>query len=441
MYDGFQEEMKKGCLRRLLLFLWLLCLGKMLYGASLQELTQRAIANNRDLRAARYTVRLAQARLIQAGLWPNPALTLGDTDDRFFTNEGEYTRSFAFSQAFPISGRLARQQAVAVADVLKAFAEVQEAQRQLASKVASAFFTALITERRLQQLNYLIQFNKELIKVIANRYHAAEVSELDKNTINIEYERLLQEKALLKAALIQQKIRLRQLMGATEKVRFILDSPRQISFKLPPLTRLINLALKNRPDRQMLLALLEKGKADARLARAERFADWTLAVGVQEDRIAVEGAPAQKPDRALNVNLTIPIPLLNQNQGRIREASAFITQTQLQIDALNLSISNEVENNYQQLQVLQHHLQASQSTLSHLSQSNLKLARDAYSAGQISFLNVLQVQRQQNDMQMTFLTTMEQFLKIYVALCTEIGPGDTAGLCPYLSFAGGKQCV
>lgn len=73
---------------------------------TLKQTTQIAIHNNRDLIAARYTVSLARARLIQAGLWPNPTLNLTDIDDKAFTNEGEYSRSAGFSQAFPISGRI-----------------------------------------------------------------------------------------------------------------------------------------------------------------------------------------------------------------------------------------------------------------------------------------------------------------------------------------------
>lgn len=98
-------------------------------------------------------------------------------------------------------------------DVLKAVAEIREAERQLSAKVANAFYTAVITERRIQQVNYLLQINQELVDVIHNRYHAAEISKLDENAARIEYLRIVQEKHLLRSLRISQYAILNQLMG------------------------------------------------------------------------------------------------------------------------------------------------------------------------------------------------------------------------------------
>ena len=170
----------------------------------LKELTQLAIQNNKDLKAARFAIAIAKARLVQAGLWSNPSLNLNNNDDRVFNNEGEYSRSINFNQAFPISGRIGRQKTVARIDILRAHAEAFEATRQLSAKVANAYYTVVVAENRMQQLNYLQGINQELVRVIHNRYHAAEISKLDDNSARIEYARIKQEKQLLKSQLISQ---------------------------------------------------------------------------------------------------------------------------------------------------------------------------------------------------------------------------------------------
>ncbi|HFF3682934.1 TolC family protein [Legionella pneumophila serogroup 1] len=401
---------------------------------SLNELTQRAIEQNKDLRAARYTVAIATARLVQAGLWPNPSLNLSNNDDRLFNDEGEYSRSAGFSQAFPISGRIAKQKTVARLDVLKAIAEIREAERQLSSKVANAFYAAVITERRLHQLNYLLQINHELVDVIHNRYHAAEISKLDDNSARIEYLRIVQEKHLLHSLRISQYATLNQLMGRAANSPLSLKSDIITGNKLPELACLKALALKNRPDRQAIVLSIHRANADRRLARAERFADWTLGLGVQQDKIVVEEGPRQPADRTLGITLSVPLPLLNRNQGRILEASHTGTQAIMALRALNLSIATEVASNYDQLNALRMSLKATQQVSLKLGVDNVKLARESYENGQISLLNVLQVQKQQNDLQMTYLNTLEKYLQVYVALCTAIGPGKTQGLCPYLGY-------
>jgi cobalt-zinc-cadmium efflux system outer membrane protein len=276
--------------------------------------------------------------------------------------------------------------------------------------------------------------NQELVRVTQNRYHAAEVSELDANTARIEYQRIRQEKQLLDSVRISQLAQLNQLLGRSATSALSLDTTPPKQIRLPELSALQSMALKYRPDRQAILLNIERANADIHLARAERFADWTVGVGVQQDKIVVQGAPPQQADRTLAVGVAIPLPILNGNQGRILQASATETQALMALQALNLVIETEVASNYAQLQALQTNLRQTQSTSHELTLNNVKLARDAYQNGQLSLLNLVQVQRQQNDLQMAYLTNLEKYLQAYVALCTAIGSGRPLALCDYLSY-------
>ncbi len=399
---------------------------------SLKELTRLAVQNNKDLKTARLAIASTKARLVQAGLWSNPSLNLNNNDDRVFNNEGEYSRSITFNQAFPISGRIAKQKTVARIDILRAQAEVYEATRQLSAKVANAYYVVVVAEHRMQQLNYLQGINQELVRVIHNRYHAAEISKLDDNSARIEYARIIQEKQLLKSQLISQYALLNQLIGQAPNTPLQIEKTIKVARKIPLLTGLITHAMSNRPDRMGLVLAEQRALADRRLAQVERFADWNVGVGVQQDKIVVEGGLPQPADRTLGVSLSIPLPLLNRNQGRIMETATAGTQAMMAIEALNLVIETEVTSNYGQLNALKTSVVQTQGTSLRLGLENVKLAREAYQNGQVSFLNVLQVQRQQNDVQMAYLTTVGQYFQSYVALCTAIGASDSAGLCSYL---------
>lgn len=400
----------------------------------LKQITQLAIDNNRDLKSARYAVSLASARLVQAGLWPNPGFNVSNNDDRLFNNEGEYTRSAGFTQAFPISGRIARQKSVARVDVEKAMAEIREAERTLSAAVANAFYAVIITERRLRQVRYLSGLNQQLVQVTQNRYHVAEVSELDNNTARLEYQRINQEKHLLHSVYISQLALLNQLLGRSAATPLVLDAALPVQRALPALKALQARALDGRPDRQAILLGISRANADWHLARAERFADWTLGLAVQQDKISVQGAPAQPADRSLAVSVSIPLPILNANQGRILEASVGGTQAVMALRAINLTIETGVASSYAQLQALKNTLRQTENTSLKLTLRNVELAREAYKNGQLSLLDVIQVQRQQNDLQMAYLANLEKYLQAYVALCTAIGPGRPLALCDYLSF-------
>lgn len=419
-----------------LLITGLLTLGPAVYAGTplrLEDLTQLAIQHNKDLNAARYAIAIAEARLVQAGLWSNPSLNLNNDDDRVFSNEGEYKRNIGFSQAFPISGRIAKQKTVARVDIVRAKAEVQEGMRQLTAKVANAYYAAVVAENRMRQMSYLQGINQELVRVIHNRYHAAEISKLDENSARIEYARINQEKQLLQSQLIKQYATINHLLGQKPSNSLVIETTIRIPKALPPLGELINYALCHRPDRQVLWLTHQRANADRVLAKAERFADWNLGVGVQQEKIIVEGAPPQQADRTLNLSLSIPLPLLNRNQGRIMEATASGIQALENLNALNLAIETEVTSNYEQVKALKTSLLQTKSTFLGLGHTNVKLAREAYQNGQVAFLNLLQVQRQQNDIQMAYLTTAEQYFQSYVALCTAIGARHP-GFCAYLSL-------
>jgi cobalt-zinc-cadmium efflux system outer membrane protein len=392
-------------------------------GLTLNQLNQLAIQNNKDLKAAKYNVTLATARLVQAGLWPNPNLNLADTTDRAFSNQGEYTRSVGFSQAFPIAGRIGRQKDVARVDVAIAMAEIKDAERKLKGEVATGFYVLVITDHRLQQLNSLLSISEKLMRVTHKRYHAAEVSELDANTAKLEYQRLLQEKRVLESQRISQIVQLNQLLGRSPTTPLRVNETIPRSVQLPKLPALQEAAIQQRPDMQATWLNLNRAQAAQQLARAERWADWTIGLGFEQSKLVVDGAPPQKSNRALSLNLSIPLPLLNSNQGRIAEAGAAGTQAHMKLQALKLTIEAEVASNYGLLQSLQRVLQSSQSNSLTLTARNVKLAREAYNNGQISLMEVVQAQRQQNDLQIAYLNTLDQYLQALVKLQIAMG-GD-----------------
>ncbi|MBA2655768.1 MAG: TolC family protein [Tatlockia sp.] len=405
----------------------------------IDELIQIALQNNNDLKAAEYNITLAKARLVQAGLWANPSIVLLNTDDRFLTNEGEYTRSAGFIQAFPISGRIAKLKNVAKVDLAIAHAEVRNAKRLLAGLVADSYYGLLITDLRLKQQTRLLAINKKLVKVSNNRFLAAEVSELESNTASLEYQRILQEKQMLKSQRINQRAQLKQLLGGkiltTLKLNKSLPS---LAVKLPNFHYLERQALKQRPDMQMLKLNLSRAQANQQLARTERWADWTLGLAVQQSKIFVKGGEPQDPDRALTVNLAIPLPVLNGNQGKIKEAGILGTQALIKMQALKLAIQTELASNYNQLITLNKALQQSKnSTL--LRSRNVNLASSAYKNGQISLVEVLQIQRQQNELQVVYLNMLEKYLQALVKLCTAIAKSNDPGLCPFLRTAALKS--
>lgn len=405
----------------LLLFLILTPAVNAEHALTLDQIIQIALQNNKSLRAAKHNVDIAKARLEQAGQYPNPRLNISNSDDSLLTNEGEYARSIGISQQFPVAGRIGNQENVAQIDIEIALAEIKDAERKLKGEIASGFYTLLILDYRIEKIDAFMIINKKLMQVTRKRYNAAEVSELDVNSAQLEYERLLQERNLLENQRITQIAKLNELLGKTASSPLVIEKKLSKVFTFPDLDEQLNLAFKSRPDLRIAVLSINRAKADNELAHAQKWEDWTIGLGVERDKQVVTGAPPQKPDNKLAFNLSIPLPLLNSNQGRIRETSVLHSQALSKIDAIKLTIQTEVEKTYSEVQALKNIIEQFDKNSLALSKKNSLLAQNAYGNGQISFLEVVQAQRQQNDLQNLYLNTLDQYLQALVKLRTATG--------------------
>jgi len=409
-------RIKRTSWRRLIVFIGITLLGSVSLavnaaGLTLEEVVGMAIRDNKDLQAARYAVEAARARLLQAGLLPNPRLELSGKSDSIFNNEGEYTANVGLSQQFPIAGRIARQKDVAQADVALALAEINEAERKLVGDVAASFYRILALDRQIEVRDRLIGVDQQLAEVARNRFRAAEVSELDVNTSQLEMQRLTQERTLLLSQRATQLAQLNQLLGQSAAQPLALDNTLPTIEPLPSLMEAQQRALALRPDLRFALLNADRARADLALARAQRWEDWTVGLGVEQSRLAVQGAPPQDRGRALGLTLSVPLPLLNKNQGRIAEAATVGTQAAARIEALKLNIENEVATTYAETERLRSALQQYQQNILPLGDRNVRLAQQGYNQGLVSVLEVVQAQRQQSELNISYLNTLDQYLQ------------------------------
>ena len=390
-------------------------------GLSLSQAIDTAMHNNRDLQAARYIVESARARLLQAGLPSNPRLNLGGSNDFLFQNAGEYIASVGISQKFPVAGRIARQKDVARVDIALSLSEISQAERNLAAEVAKRFYQALVLDRQIQVRDRLISIDQDLVRVSRDRFRVAEVSELDVNTAQLELQRLEQERALLLNQRAQKWTQLNQLLGRHAGTPLSLDDVLPAIPTLPPLSDELDRSLALRPDLQAALLSADRAQADLALAKAQRWEDWTIGVGLEQGRRVIEGAPPQPSDRLLGLSLSIPLPLLNKNQGRIAEAATAETQAHVRIEALKLSIANEVTSAYSEVERLRAAVQQYEDGMLKLSDRNVRLAQQGYDMGQTPILSVVQAQRQQSDLHIAYQNVLGQYLQALVALHTAVG--------------------
>jgi len=251
------------------------------------EAVRLAIEANRELKAARFLIAEAKGALVQSRLVPNPEVELANSSDRAFKNEGEYALSAGFRQRFPVAGRLTQAEAVARADVALAEAEVNEKERQVVGETLSTFRSLAIINERLGLYAHLGTHLEQLVEVTKKRLKAAEVSEADYNTQQLELERL---------RILQQTLTLEQRVKLNELKRVLGRNPTDslsvsgaLNTRIPPQAlqtineQLLNHVLNRRPDRISKILQIDRARSEEKLAKAAAWEDWTVGLEFSRD--------------------------------------------------------------------------------------------------------------------------------------------------------------
>jgi len=371
-----------------------------------------ALAENRDLAAARFLIRQAEGRLKQAGLWPNPEFDLGRNTDALFANEGEYALSAGFKQRFPISGRLANAKAVARVDVVLAMAEVRNQERLLAGEALGLSRELLVTQERLKANQELQRTIRKLVEVSEKRLQVAEVSAADVNIAKLESQKLM----LAQSALLNQQevaaTTLNRLLGREPESPLQMSGEAGTEIDTNVVAEISRQALSRRPDRQLAALGIDRAGAEIKLAKAEKWEDWTIGFDYSRERgIFREPIRLDDTDNFIGLSVSIPLPLWNRNQGRVSEARATQQHAEAGLGALELRITTEVRTAENQMRRLLDILRQYREDSIKLAEENIALLQKGYADGLVTITAVIQAQQQLTDLRQSYLEALGAFVR------------------------------
>jgi cobalt-zinc-cadmium efflux system outer membrane protein len=321
----------------------------------LADAKQIAFEQNWGLLAAKSGVDAAQAQLIIAKEFPNPALALstykvGVQEAGTTMGNGLWDRNYdsyvAVSQFIEIAGKRHDRQLAAKAGVLSAKARFIDAKRTLDQGVTKAYVAALLAGENERNLTQSAGYMRHEATIAEAQHSAGDLSEADMKTIEINAEQFeLQAKAAAAAA-VQARIGVEVLMG--------IDRPEGNWTPLDSLEQLVaeDVAVevsnantnRERPDALAAQTDLRAAEENLKLQKAERIPDPTFFVGGEHEPPG--GGPSVD---TVNFGVSFPLPLWNLNGGNIKAAKAAVEQSRIameQLRAQTVADLNTAESEY-----------------------------------------------------------------------------------------------
>jgi cobalt-zinc-cadmium efflux system outer membrane protein len=316
-------------------------------GLTLDELIDRVVQFNLDIRALRQEIPQADADILTAGLRTNPYIYI----DSQFIPYGAFTDAtpggptqYDVNITYPLDVSRKRQNRVAIARLARSTleAQFQDVVRRQIDNAYDAFVA--IQAARVDMLVAQAAVRRQEALLAAARLKA-KPTERDELTellaYHLESSRVAFGDAAEAFADAQENVALMMDMPPEQAVGIYPRGSLRDAFPPPPsVDELTAIALRCRPDVFAARRGVSRANAEVDLQRAQRFEDVFLfydPITIQDNR------PVNAPNsKSWAIGITFSMPIHNRNQGNIARARSNVGQTRLELASLERRVGTEV---------------------------------------------------------------------------------------------------
>lgn len=353
-------------------------------GITEEEAVSIALWNNPQLQADLATIAVAQADVVDAGIVSNPLL-------RYLAPTGGLQVSGYINFAFDFLFQRPKRIAAAQTEALRVAQNALQRTYALIRDVQVAYTDFLLSRERLAILRENAQIRKEMADLANSKLRNGDVSDLEVTTFRADSASAQDDviKAVLDTTI--KKSSLAVLMGFSPDTTLLLQPSVFYSDtqKVAEQTYL-QLAFDYQPE---LRAAQINMEAIGKRLGWERSRIIAFIPTLNYQHIPGKGGSKFLPN-AFNPGIQAEIPMLNRNQGRIARAKAELQAAAYQYVATRQRIALEVETAYQRYdQAWKSYQIWAGATLPALEDA-VRLSQSSYRNGDISYLPVLEAQRQ-----------------------------------------------
>ncbi len=352
----------------------------------LPEALELALKQNPQLAVFDYELRAADARKLQAGLWPNPSLSLESEEfsgDMSGFSDSENTLSI--NQPIILGGKIKLDNEIAGEDRKLIKWEYEAAKQEILTETKQAFYKVVGAQKKVKLAKNTVEIAQKLLRVANDKLQAGAIPPLEVIKAKVEASRsqltLMSANKELEA---EQKI-LVSFWGDRSANFGSCQGELEVNFKLPTLLKLSDLVIKNHPLLQGLKASRSKRGLELSRAKVEWIPDIELGVGFKR----LEGEDVN----TFVAGISIPLPLFNRYQGGIKEALIDLDK----VDQEKLSIENrllrQLSRIYPIFESLQQQVDTFKQAILPNAQEALEIAMEGYKLGKFDYLHVLDAQK------------------------------------------------
>lgn len=302
-----------------------------------QELTadsavQIALLNNPKIQEIFEDVGIAQADLVEAGLFSNPAFDIifRFPEKKDLVTNIEYTITQSFIDLFLIPLRVR----VAKAELEQITLRVTNEILDLAFEVEQTFYELQAAQQDLKYIESIVELTSIHSQLASRQRNVGNVNKLDFQQIQSRYLEAKLEIARIQNDIIRLKEKLNRLLGFCGDIQWkASDNLPEIDYQGLPIECLESVAFRERPD-------LQAARFDVlRISRMLGIKQWWV---YTQGRIGIGGERDPDGTNVLGPAFSGEIPIFNYGQADRMRLYAELRQAQDHLAALEIQILSEV---------------------------------------------------------------------------------------------------
>lgn len=383
---------------------------------TLRQAVALALLQSPELAAFGWEVRAREARMVQAGLLPNP--TLSATVENLGTKKDDVTggvqTTLQLGQLIELGGKRSARRRVAAAERDVSGWDYEIRRIDILSRVSLRFIDVLSAQRHLALLEETVALAEQSRQAVAEKVAGGKASPVDETKANVSLStvRIAVERA--KRQLEASRKALSTTWGNGVPRFKSASGDLDALSPVPLFERLAGLLAKN-PELALWASEVAMRQAAVGLAESKGVPDLTVGAGYRRY------SPSGDDVDTLLVGVSIPLPVFDRAQGDIREARFRVARSEEERRGAELRLGIALAESYRTLSGAHSELTALRETVLPGAQSAFAAVREGYQLGKFGLLDVLDSQRTLSEARAQALRAAAEYHKAVVDVERLIG--------------------
>jgi outer membrane protein, heavy metal efflux system len=371
---------------------------------SIAEAAKLATQLNPALAVFPSEVKARNAAITQAWLLPNPELSIqlnefGGSKSRSGFKSSEL--SFSANQLIELGYKRTKRRTIAVLEKELIDWDYKSVYLDVLNKTYKDYIQIIAAEKLLGYSTEFLELSRKTYEIAKARVMAGDVSKLLQNKAEIFLEASKNDYIQRKLDLVAFKNLLSINWGADNQPYEYTDLNLLEKVSAPPPINYFMSHIEDNPDVAGWNKKFELQKAIIKYEESKAIPDINLSAGVTRFRDTKESA--------FLIGATVQLPIFNRNQGRIEESRVRLQQKYKFQNSDRTNVKALIHRFYKNANISRQKAKNLKSKIIKLASRNISAMQAAFKEGKISFLNVIDSQKNYIKLKQEYIENLLQY--------------------------------